>query len=319
MKFAKTIALASVTLFILINASCTPEEERTTSCSAEIYGYSGGRYIDDTTTTFSTSFGRINTSTGAISSIATGRGMMSNRQGAFNSSDNAYYYFAHVDSTDTLYRIDMSGAVTPLAYASTDNYFSGLVYDGFHNKLYCFRRNGTSNFISEITVSGATYTTSDLTTISDPQYDDNATVDNNTGTLYYETYSSTAAYQIEKYAPGGAAPSTIATGLHEYWGLRFNTSDNSIYAIQPGGAIGNYSLFKISTTGVSSFVADLGFDVNPKYYSACIDNCDNKYYLSFKEPTTLTTAGHLYQIDMTGSIVSHHSLPTPYSCMAVKY
>jgi hypothetical protein len=281
-----------------------------------LYSYRGVHF-DSGSSGYTCTFGKINTTTGASTSITSFVGNVQFNQGAYNTTDNNYYAFNRLATSDTLYKIGLSGTVSILDNTSTGNRYDGLVYNRVTNKLYCFRNSGGVSHIAQITVSGSTYTTTDLATTILPAMHDNATVNQASGDIYYQSFDiGTYTFSIEKYVPGATTSVTICSGMPiDLWGLRYNTVDNMLYAIRPGAV--NFELLKITPSGTISTVADLGFPVNAKFHSACIDPCSNHYILSRKDINT--SQGHLYQISMTGTILQHDITTEMYQGMDVKY
>ena len=204
----------------------------------------------------------------------------------------------------------MGSGVSTLTNASYGTHFDGLVFN--RNKLYCF--NG--NKICEIIVSGNSYTTNDVATTINPEWNDNSTTDVNTGDIYYQTSApGSATYNIEKWRPGGS-PSTICSGMPvELLGMRHNPNDNMLYAIRPASP-GHCEFVRIESTGAITMLSSLPL-IDQDFYSACLDPCSRRYLLSYKSISSST--GHLLQIDMSGKITQHDSAATMYQGMVVRY
>jgi len=307
----------------LLVTSCHPHhddpvpEAITCPSMPEVYAYRG-IHNDTVFAPYSCIFGMINTSTGASTSMASSMNRVYFNQGAFHISENTYYTFKSMDTARTLLKIDMSGTVTPLSNTSFGDRFDGLVYNRFNSKLYCFRVHNGSGLchIAEVVVSGSSYTTSDVSTTLNVEMNDNATVDPATGDIYYQTGGgSPTTYNIEKCHPGGTA-STICSGMAlDISGLRYNANDHLLYAIRPGSS-GGFEFVKINGSGAITALSSVPY-VNTKFYSACIDPCNNHYILSYKALSTST--GHLYQMNMSGTMLQHDSAATMYQGLDVKY
>ncbi len=319
MKYPSSSQLVSCLSILLLTAGCQPNDPVgpsaiTCPVPAEIYAYRATH--TETTATYPCVFGKINTTTGTSTSMASFAGNVQFRQAAFHITENNYYTFKFNDTTRTLLSISMSGTVTPLSNAAVGSRFDGLIYNRFNSKLYCFRTSAGVSHIAEITVSGTTYTTTDVATTLHPQMYDNATVDPATGAIYYQTKPASATtYNIEKYIPGGSV-TTICTAMPvDVSGLRYNTNDNLLYAIRPGMTA--YEFVKINSSGtITTLSTPVGY-VDTKFYSACIDPCTDHYIFSCKSLNTAT--GHLYHISTTGAVMQHDSAATMYQGLSVKY
>jgi hypothetical protein len=281
--------------------------------AAEVYAYRG-THTDTVYAPYSCVFGMINTATGSSTSMASFMGDVYFNQGAYHITEGNYYAFKSImDTTRTLFRISPSGTVTTLTNSATGNRFDGLVYNRHNGRLYCFRNSGG---IAEVTVTGSSYTATDVAATIHPELYDNATVDPATGDIYFQTHDlSTTTYNIEKYQPGGAV-TTVSSGMPvDLSGMRYNANDGMLYAIRPGGA--GYDFVKINSAGTITTISSLSY-VNTKFYSACIDPCSNHYLLAYRGFDLLHN-GHLIQLDMSGTVIRHDSATTMYQGLAVKY
>jgi hypothetical protein len=140
----------------------------------------------------------------------------------------------------------------------------------------------------------------------------NITVDNATGDIYYATHDSTV-YYVEKYHLGAAASVVVAySGSVRYsMEMRFNTNDNMLYAMTDD--IMSFEFIKIDpSSGSITSVTTLPW-VNPDYYSATLDQCSNRYFIS----AMLTGTGSmnrslLNQLSMSGVVVQTDTTATFY-------
>lgn len=156
-----------------------------------------------------------------------------------------------------LLRVSMGSGVSTLTNASCGSHFDGLVFN--RNKLYCFNWNK----ICEIIVSGNCYTTNDVATTINQEWNGNST-DVDTGDIYYQTSApGSATYNIEKWRPGGS-PSTICSGMAmELLGMRYNPNDNMLYAIRPASP-GHCEFVRIDSTGAIAMHSSLSL-IDPDF------------------------------------------------------
>jgi hypothetical protein len=319
------ISCAALSLF----AACTkPVKKPTTSCTPTLYGYASlPATLFDTVS--SRTYGIINPATVTSGTIGTFNTSTYSNQAAFNSSDNCYYAFkTHMGSgagTTTLYKTDLSGAVNTLPGAAATYY--GLTYNKVTNKLYCLYNTGTTTTLSEVNILGSAFSATTVATpvhpFFDPYFGANTTVDDNTGAVYYTTGDTSTTY-IEKYMPGvsGSVVTATCTGGRYLLGLRFNKSDNMLYAIKayPTGSPINFDFIKINpATGAIATMAVLPFAVNPEFYSATIDPCNNKYIISTIGGGTTMTSSFVNQLDMAGTIVQHDTTTRFYQGLYINY
>lgn len=318
------VACSLIALF----AACKKDAKKTTSCTSTLYAYNVP-YSGIGDTLGARTNGIVNPSTGYISSIGTFTASAYTNQAAFNSADNCYYVFkTHMGvgaGYNTLYKISLSGVVITLTNISPVLCYA-LTYNRVTNKLYCITSTGygigTSSALAEITIAGSLYTTTNLTSGVHRPYGNNTTIDDNTGAVYFTTGDTTTSY-IEKYIPGGSSSTVVAT-VTSGWsllGLSFNKNDNMLYAIrQPHYPVTLADDFlKIDpATGTVATLSVLTFQVNPEFYTACVDPCTNRYLIS-------TLGGPLWgscyfnQLDMTGTLVQHDSTSGFIQGLSINY
>jgi hypothetical protein len=320
-RYFIAVACALVILF----AACKKDAQKTTSCTSTLYGYNvphSGIY--DTVATRTN--GIVNPTTAAISSIGSFSASAYTNQAAFNSSDNCYYVFKTRMGVgagyNTLYKISLSGVVTTLTNATPVNCYA-LTYNRVTNKLYCITVAGTVSALAEITITGSAYTTTNLTTGVHTPYANNTTVDDNSGAVYFTTGDTTTSY-IEKYTPGGSTSSVVATvsGAWAVLGLSYNKSDNMLYAVKmlhyPTGTHYDDFLKIDPSTGTVATLSALTFEVNPEFYTACVDPCNSRYIISTLGGTTWMSC-YLNQLDLTGALVQHDTTAGFIQGLSVNY
>lgn len=317
------LVLAAALLPCALFTGCKKEAKKTTTCTATLYGYSAA----DTSVydpSPAVSVGIINPASIALASLGTISTSTYASQAAFNTSDNCYYTF-HTSmgsgyGVGTLYRVDPAGAVTSLA--GSGGY--ALAYNQHNNKLYC--QDGAG--LAEVVVSGTSFTRVAVATAIHPLFTAfrgaNTTVDPATGAIYYTTGDTTVTY-IEKYVPGSAAPTVVASvsGGWDLLGLRFNTSDNMLYAFKetrPAPPTMYCDFIKINpASGAVATLATPAIVVNPEFYSAAIDPCSNRYYLSTQDYTIVAHTFSVTQLNMSGAIVQHDITTSYFQGLTVKY
>ena len=210
-----------------------------------------------------------------------------------------------------LYKITASGAVTALTGPMTSHY--SLTYSQVANKLYCLTGSTAGPVLTEVTVSGSTFNTvtvaAPLHAVSSPTAGANSTVNKNTGDIYYTTYDASNTY-IEKYVPGGTTSvvATIPAGSYDMiLGLSYNRNDNMLYAIKRNGGTAATAddYVKINPlSGAVTILSSLPFKVNFELYSACVDACKERYYISSVDMGTGTwVTCYLKQLSLTGAMV----------------
>lgn len=308
----------AASLFSCHRDPADPTQEPLCPSTPVLYGYRGPR-ADTADTSMPCNVGNINLSTGVL----TGSAWFNNRtyynQGAYHIGENAYYTFKREDTADTLYRVTGSSVTMLSQTAGTPAYLDGIVYDRHNDKLFCFVTTGTTSRICEIIVTGDTYMVNPVSYTTDALAYDNATVDRATGDIYFQTHNATSnTYNIRKYAAGSSStPAVIYTNPDniEMWGLRHNTNDNMLYALRESPMTANtYEFIRINPSGIMTVIANLGFDINPKYLSAALNPCDNRYVFATQ---VVAAPGpgiyfRMYQLNMSGVKVDSASIPEMY-------
>lgn len=304
---------------VLALSSCSRDEDTgAMTCTGRLYGLSVGASYTDAIDSRPRPVALISQTDGSISSVASVRNGSHSMKGAYNTGDDCYYVFqsAYYNTRlDTLYKVAMSGVTTSYSLATSDSVSSGsLVYSRVANKLYCIQQTTTAHKISEVVMSGSTFSLIPLANTLHPFDGFNVTVDNGTGDLYYQTYTG-AEFVIEKYRPGGAGPAVVCSlGIERVWGLSFNMNDNKLYSIKGSNAS---DFVSITTTGTITTVSRPGFPIDAKFYSACINPCNNRFIISNIDFTT--NICHLYQLNMSGAMVSHITSGSGWQGLDVKY
>ncbi|MBC7554987.1 MAG: hypothetical protein H7257_13535 [Taibaiella sp.] len=307
-KFCRLSLLAVAGSFLIV-ASCKKEKQgNTTPCNTTVYAY---RCVD---TNYANVYkpctsGILNTASGSLSTIGSFSAGWYTNQATFNNSDHCYYVFKKLGGygySNELIKINASGAGTSYTNAGTSA-CCALVYNRVINKMYCSTEAG---YIAELTMSGGTFTTTNLVmplhTIGDRL---NMTVNNTTGDIYYPTVDS-PSYHIEKYHPGATASVVVATGtgVWEVCGLRFNNNDNMLYAVTDDYPISGSHFIKVNPGTGTITSTFMNYPVNVDYNSACIDPCANRYILSTAGvPSSGFGAKVIYQYNMSGALLQHDS------------
>lgn len=322
--------IAGICLTVSALTSCRREpqvqpEALLCPSSPILYGYKGPR-ADTTGEYVNCSAGNIDMATGLFTSAAGIKNRTYYNQGAYHMSENAYYTFKLGDTADTLYRV-AGGSVTMLSHTSEgEDYIDGIVYDRFHNKLFCFVTTGSTSRISEVVISGSSYITNPVSYTTEAMAYDNATVDPATGDMYFQTHNPTTnMYSIRKYESGSSStPAIIYSNpvAIAMWGLRYNRIDNMLYALRPSISVANtFDFVRLNpSTGIMTVIANLGFNINTKYLSAAINPCDNRYIFATQVVTTPDPiAFKLYQLNMTGAVVTSSAIPQMYQGLDMWY
>lgn len=321
--------ITGICLAVAALSSCRrdPVEQEQLLCPSSpiLYGYKGPR-ADTSNEHMPCSAGNISLTTGAFTTAAGINNRTYFNQGAYHMSENAYYTFKLGDTADTLYRV-AGGSVTKLSHAPEgEDYIDGIVYDRFHNKLFCFVTTGTTSRISEIIVSGSSYITNPVSYTTEAMVYDNATVDPATGDIYFQTHNPTTnLYSIRKYESGSSStPAVIYSNPVSIamWGLRYNRIDNMLYALRPSISVANtFDFVRLNpSTGIMTVMANLGFNINTKYLSAAINPCDNRYIFATQVVTSPEPiAFKLYQLSMTGAVVTSTAIPQMYQGLDMWY
>jgi hypothetical protein len=91
--------------------------------------------------------------------------------------------------------------------------------------------------------------------------------------------------------------------------------------LNPAVSPNNCQMIKINpVTGVITTLATAPLYINREFYSACIDPCNNKYFLSsLARGATGWDTAVLYQFNMSGAVLQHDYTPYFYQGMDVKY
>ncbi len=310
----------------ILASSCTKKDKEpaATPCAATLCAYSAPAWSDTVFSTTACSFGIVDTSTGATSTIATFDNGTSSRQGAFNTTDNCYYTIKSGPSTGQIHRVGLTGVQTTYDYpASTAVRYSAIIFSEPANKLYVFAPGpATNRNMWEVGFSG---TVSTMTPVARTEHNsgvNSSTVDNGTGTIYCLTATSSMAY-VEKRLAGDTLFHAIDSIPIVTWnglvGLQFNTNDNMLYAVDAtvvAGVSMPGKLYRINPAGGHTVIATLPFTVDRDHVSAAFDACSNHYVLS-----ALTTAGvpTLSRFTTSGTMVSYHVTSVLLMGLAVRY
>jgi len=320
--------LAAIAFGILaLLAACKKKNaNRETTCMSTLHAYNTAVNSADTATFEASKHGMIDLATGTItttSSIFRCSPVFTN-QGAFNTADNCYYVFKanglYPSSVTSLYKIGASGTVTLLSATDTVTYTS-LVYNDVTHNLYCIR-NGV---LVEISIAGTTFTTTSVATLLHPLAGQLYTpahiaVDLTSGDMYFTT-GDTTTYYIEKYHAGYTTSAVVATGTNgRILEMRFNFNDHMLYAMKAHGQT-SYDFIKINPAGSSiTTIAVLGFQLNPDFYSATLDQCNNRYIIFCETHAPFSSMqGILRQINMSGAVVQSDSTTTYYQGLTAIY
>lgn len=324
----KNLLLFPFLVIMLANSSCTKKdkEPEATPCAAILYGYSASTW-SDTTAFFTTpcTFGVVDTSTGAVSTIATFDNGITSRQGTFNTSDNCYYTIKSGPSTGQVHRVSLTGAVTTYDYPHSTGTvrYASMIYSQPANKLYVFAPGpATNKNMWEVGFSGAISTVTAVAQTAHESFVLSSTIDNSTGAIYCITYSAATAY-VERRAVSDTVFHPIDSipipSYHGLVGLQYNSNDNKLYAVDANVVAGVSipgKLYQINPAGGHTVLATLPFTVDRDHISTVFDVCSNHYILS-----ALTTAGvpTLTRYTTSGSLVSYHVTPGLLQGLAVRY
>jgi hypothetical protein len=310
---AIVLSLASISFF----AACKKEPTASkTTCAATLYGYN---YLDTIFAAPSSpvGWGAINETPLATTSVATLPVTAYSNQGAYNASDNSYYVFQFVSSgiTNTLIKVGPGGVVTTYTGPGAQH-LEGLVHNRVTNKMYCLRyasggSSATPADVVEIATSGTSFSVTPVgTTIKNIRWASPATssVNNTSGEMYFAFADAPVdIYSIEKYTPGSGTSTVVSSGSgRSVMGVRFNSTDNMLYAITSEYPAGGPAVFKYvriaPTSGVFTTLATLSFNVNNELYSTALDPCSNRYIVSTVTGTGWTIKT-VKQFNMSGTIV----------------
>ncbi|MBX2904966.1 MAG: hypothetical protein KF744_02950 [Taibaiella sp.] len=315
-------------LALSINAfSCTKKdkEPEATPCSATLYAYSAPTWSDTVFATTSCTFGLVDTTTGAVSTIATFNNGTSSRQGAFNTTDNCYYTIKSGPSTGQIHRVSLTGTVTTFDYPPSSGAvrYASIIYSEPANKLYVFAPGASTNRnMWEVGFSGSVSTMTPAASTEHNSQVMSSTVDNGSGNIYCLTTSASMAY-VEKRLPGDTLFHAIDSIPIITWnglvGLQYNTNDNMLYAVDANVVAGvsmPSKLYKINPTGGHTVIATLPFTVDRDHVSAVFDVCSNHYVLS-----AVSTAGvpTLSRFNVSGTLISHHTTTGLLLGLAIRY
>lgn len=311
-----------VAIGLLFFESCKKEKQgETTACKSAIYGYNMPDSASLLNITGGTcAYSLVNSATGVGSSMGSFISWGLPVQGAFNHSDNCYYVFK-ITSTITpgsvLYKISASGTVSTYT-KSTAGGCGAIVYNRFNNKLYC----AVADSLAEIVISGTYFTTNNLVATVHPMRGYNTTVNNSNGDVYYTT-GDTTVYYIERYQPGGASSSVVAsgTGAWSLLGLKFNNNDNMLYAVTDDHpVVGNHFIKINPSTGVVSSLSHLPGIINVDFYSTCLDPCSNRFLVSTMSYSSIGfDTCILNQYNMSGKLVQHDTTTGLFLGLDVDY
>lgn len=300
----------------------------TTSCASILYGYSADVISGTTTPDSLTKIGIIDAGTDVLAPMATAINTTYTNQGTYNPTDGCYYVFKSQmgsgASTGTLYKVD---GATVASFTGPANNAYGLTYNPVNNKFYCASYASGGGSISEVALSGSTYSLNSPVSTVHPAYGlwegGNTTVDEVSGTIYYIT-GDTATQYIERYTPGGT-PSVVTaiTGSWVILGLRYNATDHHLYALKEiyPSATMEHDLIRIDpSSGTVNTLGAIPFHVNSEFYSACADPCTNEYILSTPSHTTAgLPATEIGRFNTSGTMVQHHITPGIYQALAIKH
>jgi hypothetical protein len=309
--------LTALSCALILIAGCKKPAAKETTCGATVYGYRvpASAVFDTVTTSY---LGVVDPGTSAISTIGSFNTCAYTNQGAFSSSDNCFYnfktYMGSETGTGILYKTDLSGAVTTL-HGPAD-WHRNITYNKATHKLYCITGTATSPFVlTEINISGTTFTTTPAGTSVHPFFTGSA-ADDLTGNIYHVT-GDTGTFYIEKFTPGSSTLTVVAsgTGAWDILGLTYNKNDHMLYAIREAytaSAGANYHFIKIDpATGTTTTLSTLSFDVNREFYSACLNPCTDRYIISTVHQINSGTMPfpHFFvnQLNLTGTLVQNDS------------
>lgn len=314
--------------FCLVTTSCTKKgnQPEAIPCSALLYAYAASSWSD--TTAFATSpctFGVVDTSTGAVGTIASFENGISSRQGAFNTADNCYYTIKSGPSTGQIHRVSLTGTITTYDYPPSSGVvrYASIIYSQLANKLYVFTPGPSTNRnMWEVGFSGSVSTMTPVASTEHTSQVLSSTVDNGTGNIYCLTTSASMAY-VEKRLSGDTLFHAIDSIPIITWnglvGLQYNTNDNMLYAVDANVVAGvsmPSKLYRINPAGGHTVIATLPFTVDRDHVSAAFDACSNHYVLS-----ALTTTGTpgLSRFDVSGTLISHHVTTGLLLGLAIRY
>ena len=321
----RLLAVACAALFALQGCRREPETYAfTCPTTGVLYGYAGASvsplpYVP-------CSAGNIDLASGAMASTAA---TISNNtqfnQSAYSLAEDAYFSFLRGDAAYSLYKVSGTGSTTLSYTGAAVDRMDGLVYDRMHGKLYCFVTSGSTSVLSEIVIMGTSYTTNAIVTSPEVALHDNTTADPGSGDIYFQTLNmSTQQYSIYKHVHGSTSTPTliyVSPAATEMWGLRYNPNDDMLYALRLSLSVANtYELVMLNpSTGTLSSIANLGININPKFLSATIDPCNNRYIFAAQIITAGTASLKMYQLEMTGSVTSVMPLSQMYQGLDVRY
>lgn len=280
------ILLATI---ISLMVSCKKKKENNT-CPSQLYGNSFGNYYSSLLVPKS-NIGILDLSAKKFAGYAAIPYVNNDRESCFNPDDDCYYmlqpYFINYTAYSVLYKVEKNGSI--IGIKTTDSsFYNSLAYNQKLHKFYCIRNNK----IGEISISGSSFTTKDLTAPVHAfiQTTASITTDNTTGDMYYITSDksrSTDKFYIEKYNPGNALP-VVVSGInsifrepYHIWELCYNKADKMLYGLKIPDAVVWPTIIKIDpVTGTITQLQPLSAFFDTSGSSSCIDPCNNRYILS---------------------------------------
>ncbi len=330
----KSLLTLAVTALLLTSvASCkkdktTPLPTSTTptpECTATIYGYFGANNDAYYGATGTYSFGTFNSSSATSTGIVTINTHIRIGSGAYNTADNCYYTIVGGSNSPTVCKASAAGVVTYYSLPSGTNTFIGsLIYNAAANKLLVIQNDSSINKLSEIIIgSGSTYTLSAIATIPVAGYVTEIVCNTSTGNVYAVGISTGVPYDYTLSRITTTGATLVDSGSGGITSLRYNTSDNMIYALH-FSSTQPHALVKINPTGGHINLADLDINFNSDYYSTCLDNCYGRYIVSTLKYDTAgsiwdETHGKIYQFDLSGALIQQDNTPGLFQGLVVKY
>jgi uncharacterized protein YjiK len=269
----------------LLASSCRKQSEVAAVCKTQVFAYYSSMK-DSIGGIDPTSFGTVNMPTFQVADIAQLAGLVYKTPGTYNTLDHSFYLFNYSNTQTDLVRISLDGVVTILRKAPTAGVYDGLFFDPYKGKLFCVQAQASGSAIMEIVMENTTYSLKKVAPTlgwANEVCPVSATEDAANGDVYYVTNLPSKKMAIEKYHSGDTVTTVVATdSLRKIAGLRFNKNDNLLYAIREmldtGAA--KYELVSISKTGKIAHLANIDVQVDINYFSACVDQCLNRYILS---------------------------------------
>ncbi len=324
------LTLVSVTLLFSAITGCKKEKHATpvvspTPCTSTIYGYYGAINDDLYGPVAPYMFGTFNPSSATSTGIATINTHIRFGDAAYNTSDNCYYGIIGGSNSPTLCKVSTAGVVTYYTLPSGTHAFIGnLVYSTSNNKLLALQNDSAITKLSEIVISsGSTYSVTPITTIPLPANVTEIVSDPYSGDIYAVSISNTTPYNYTLSKITTAGTTSVDSGSGAITSLRYNTSDNMIYALHYSSTQ-PYALVKIDPSGGHTALADLPVHFNSDFYSTCLDDCNGRYIVSTLKYDSVGSIwdeshGKIYQFDLSGSLLQQDNTPGLFQGLVVKH